>query len=44
MRDAARAYDKNRAVLKRKARLFNAAVYATGLEGLFIVLALVLSR
>jgi hypothetical protein len=44
VRDAARAYNGNRAVLKRKARLFNAAVYATGLEGLFIVLALVLSR
>ncbi len=28
----------------RKARLFNVAVYATGLEGFFIVLALVLSR
>lgn len=44
VRDAARAYDRNRAVLKRKARLFNTAVYATGLEGLFVVLALVLSR
>lgn len=44
LRDAARAYYKNKPVLKRKARLFNAALYATGSEGLFVVLALVLSR
>ena len=44
VRDAARAYSKNRPVLMRKARLFNVAVYATGLEGFFIVLALLLSR
>ncbi len=44
VRDAARAYYKNRPVLKRKAYLFNIAALATGMESLLIVIALVLSR
>lgn len=44
VRDIARAYAKNRKTLDCKAVLFNIAVIATGLEGLSIVAALVLSR
>lgn len=44
VRDAARAYKYNRDVLKRKASLLNTAVLAIGLEGLFLVIALVLTR
>lgn len=44
VRDASRAYKHNRGVLKRKAFLLNVSVLAIGLEGLFTVIALVLTR
>ena len=44
VRDAARAYKHNRNVLKRKAFLLNTAILAIALEGLFLVIALVLTR
>ena len=44
VRDAARCYAHNKGLLKWKARYFNVAVIATSLEGLFIVIALVLTR
>lgn len=43
-KDISRAYSHNRAILDRKSKTVNCVVWATGLEGLFIVAALIVSR
>jgi len=44
VRDIARADKHNREILAHKAHLLNAAVLATGLESLFLVVAVILTR